>query len=93
MRLIGPNPVTVVPVTHFTVDSQPSDLELAPGESTIIGIKFAPTAIGQQNAVVNVANKSCDNNPYNFTIQGNGCNPSTAVMSRDTAICIGKPVV
>jgi CSLREA domain-containing protein len=91
MRLIGPNPVTVVPVTHFTVDSQPSDLELAPGESTIIGIKFAPTAIGQQNAVVNVANKSCDNNPYNFTIQGNGCNPSTAVMSRDTAICIGKP--
>lgn len=90
MRLIGPNPVTVVPLTHFTVDSQPSDLELAPGESTIIGIKFAPTAIGQQNAVVNVANKSCDNNPYNFTIQGNGCNPSTAVMSRDTAICIGK---
>jgi len=91
IRLNGPSPVTIVPSTVFTVFAQPSDLELSPGDSTTVSIKFAPTSVGLFTAVVNISNRSCDNNPYNFTVQGNGCDPYTAELSRDTAVCIGKP--
>ncbi|MBK9109242.1 MAG: choice-of-anchor D domain-containing protein [Saprospiraceae bacterium] len=91
IRLIGPAPVTTVPSTEFTVFAQPADLELFPGDSTTVSIKFAPTSVGLFSAVVNIANYTCNNNPYNFTVQGNGCDPSTAVLSRDTAVCIGNP--
>jgi CSLREA domain-containing protein len=91
IRLNGPSPVTTVPATVFTVVTQPADLELAPGESTIVSIKFAPTSVGLFTATVNISNRSCNNNPYDFTIQGNGCDPYTAALSRDTAVCIGNP--
>lgn len=90
--LTGSTPVTVTPTSAFSVDSQPMDLELAPGDSSIFSIKFMPASVGQFQATVNIANKTCDTNPYYFTIQGNGCVPITASLSRDTNFCIGSPM-
>ncbi|MBL7796686.1 MAG: right-handed parallel beta-helix repeat-containing protein, partial [Saprospiraceae bacterium] len=91
IRLDGASPVSISPASPvFSVGSQPADLELAAGESTTFTINFTPNALGTFTANVNIENRTCDNDPYNFTVQGQGCTPYTATLSGTPAICAGQ---
>lgn len=56
----------------FTVVSQPTEAELAPGETTPFTIRFAPTALGDRTAQVSIANDVLYRNPITFDIVGLG---------------------
>ncbi len=88
--LDGANPVSTSPSTDFTVSAQPTDLELAPGEETTFDIDFSPSGLGTFTATVEIQNRTCDNDPYTFTIEGQGCVAYDAILSGTPAICFGQ---
>ncbi|TDR24678.1 choice-of-anchor D domain-containing protein [Flavobacterium cheniae] len=66
----------------FTVSVVPSGT-IAGSGSTTFQIDFQPTGLGLRTATISIANNDGDENPYNFSIQGNGitCTPTTSVSS------------
>src|SRR5690606_1557971 len=44
---------------------------------TTFQITFSPTTTGEKTAIVSIANDDSDENPYTFTITGEGINPPT----------------
>jgi ELWxxDGT repeat protein len=58
----------------FSFSQMPSPV-LESGENTTLGIAFAPTVAGQRNATISFANNDGDENPFNFSIRGNGTIP------------------
>lgn len=55
----------------FLVTAQPSST-IASGSPTVFTIKFTPGAAGMRSATVSIDSDDCDENPFNFSIQGNG---------------------
>jgi hypothetical protein len=55
----------------FTVSVQPASL-VATNSSTTFTVIFDPTAAGLRTATVSFANDDCDENPYDFAVQGAG---------------------
>lgn len=55
----------------FSVTTQPST-PVAPAGSTTFVVKFAPAGLGTKTANISIANNDSDENPYTFTITGNG---------------------
>ena len=56
----------------FVVTSNPSPTAIAGSGNTTFDITFTPGAVGLRLAEVSIVNDDEDENPYNFTIQGNG---------------------
>ena len=57
--------------TEFSVTTLPSASVLG-GSSTTFVVRFLPTAAGTRNAAISIINNDATENPYNFSIQGNG---------------------
>ncbi len=65
----------------FTLTSIPSST-ITSGGTTTFEITFNPTTIETRTAVISIANNDSDENPYNFTIQGEGyAEPSVTTNS------------
>ncbi len=77
----------------FTVTSAPVTPVTADG-STTFEITFDPSVVGIRTAVVSIAGNDPDENPYSFTIQGNGSNvPPVAVAgTEDSPTMVGLDV-
>ena len=68
------NPRVAVGGAHagdFTVTTQPA-ATVAAGGSTTFTVVFDPSALGTRTATLSIVNNDSDENPFNFTIQGNG---------------------
>ena len=75
LNLTG-SPRVVVGGSHaadFTVTTQPASPVAASG-STTFQVTFNPSAHGTRSATLSLANNDSDENPYAFSIQGNGTN-------------------
>ncbi|MCP4438994.1 MAG: choice-of-anchor D domain-containing protein, partial [Aureispira sp.] len=75
--------VVVIGGTHasdFTVTQQATSPVTSGGGTTTFIIQFDPSAAGLRSATVSIANDDADENPYNFSIQGNGTVPATPEM-------------
>ena len=59
----------------FFVSDFPDNSIYNPGGSSDFIITFSPSATGLRKAVVNIQSDDTDNNPYTFTIQGEGVPP------------------
>jgi hypothetical protein len=57
--------------SDFSVTQQPSSPIAASGGSSTFQVVFTPSATGIRTAEVSLTNSDGDENPYNFTIQGN----------------------
>jgi hypothetical protein len=71
----------------FTVTAQPSSPVAATNGTTTFTIQFDPSATGTRTATVSIANDDCDENPYNFSIQGS-VNPDYTVTTTGGAIVV-----
>ncbi|PNQ72385.1 MAM protein [Hanstruepera neustonica] len=60
----------------FSVTSAPAG-SVAINSSTTFEVTFTPSAAGIRTATINIANDDSDENPYQFTLQGNGTPPLT----------------
>ncbi|AUC74469.1 GEVED domain-containing protein [Olleya sp. Bg11-27] len=64
--------VNITGSTTFSVASQPTLTTLIPGESTTFLIAFNPDSIATFTAGVSVLSNDLDENPFVFTVQGEG---------------------
>ncbi|MEM0578396.1 choice-of-anchor D domain-containing protein, partial [Flavobacterium polysaccharolyticum] len=80
LNLTGSPEVTIggVNATDFTVTTQPIS-PVAPNGVTTFIVSFNPSAAGLRTATVSIASNDSNNNPYNFSIQGTGCDISLTV--------------
>ena len=75
---------------QFSIVSPTSfPLTVAPSTSATLTVRFAPTNAGLQSATVNIASDDCDENPYDFAIQGNGTAPEINVKGNSVSIVDG----
>jgi len=84
-------PLIVVAGTHaadFAVTALPTSPIIASG-STTFQITFDPSAGGTRSATLSIANDDSDENPYNFSIQGNGTVPEINIQGNSTTITDG----
>ncbi|MBI1191748.1 MAG: choice-of-anchor D domain-containing protein [Bacteroidetes bacterium] len=91
LNLTGASPHVVVGGTHaadFSVTAIPSN-SIATSGSTTFQITFAPSAIGTRSATLTIANDDLDENPYNFSIQGNGTAPEMNMLGNSVSIIDG----
>ncbi|MFN3967857.1 LamG-like jellyroll fold domain-containing protein [Flavobacterium sp.] len=68
---IGTITIGGVNAADFTVTTLPSS-SVAGGSSTTFVVTFNPSTNGLKSATVSIVNGDSDENPYNFSIQGNG---------------------
>lgn len=68
--------------SDFTVTSQPAST-VSVGGSTTFTVTFDPSANGLRSATLSFTTDDCDENPYNFSIQGTG----NADLVDPTVIC------
>ena len=66
--------------SDFTVTAAPLST-VGVNESTSFSISFNPSAPGTRSAMVVIENTDANQNPYNFTIQGDGYEPRSLVVS------------
>ena len=74
LTLTGPSPhvaITGANAAEFSVSTIPNATIGAAG-STTFQISYAPTVVGSHIATISIANDDSDENPYNFTIRGEG---------------------
>ena len=64
--------------SDFAVVAQPST-PVAPNGSVSFDVTFDPSGPGLRAAEISIANDDPDENPYNFSIQGNGVAPDISV--------------
>gem|GEM_PF-6738268 len=74
----------------FTVTSLPTTPIVSAG-STPFQVQFAPTASGVQTATIRIENDDCDEDPYNFDVQGTGATPLPDIptIGGDNSVCLG----
>lgn len=80
----------------FTIAGLLLPTTLATSSSKTFTVSFDPSATGMRSTTINIASDDCDENPYNYSIQGTGnadgqlpaitC-PSNIVKSNDGALC------
>ncbi|WP_320813990.1 choice-of-anchor D domain-containing protein [Flavobacterium sp.] len=85
LTLTGASPYIVISGTNaadFSVSVVPSGTIAAAGTTTF-EITFQPSALGLRTATLSIDNNDADENPYNFSIQGQGitCTPTLSVSS------------
>ncbi|WP_269684041.1 LamG-like jellyroll fold domain-containing protein [Flavobacterium lacustre] len=74
----GPGPLAVGAITFTGANSTDFSVSIAPNatvasaSSTTFTVTFTPSGTGTRDAVINIANDDSDENPYNFSIRGNG---------------------
>ncbi len=79
LNLTGPTPyATITGSPNFTLTATPSNT-IAIGGITTFQITYAPTAIGADTATLSIANDDLDEDPYNFTITGQGTGPEPEI--------------
>jgi len=69
------NPRITIAGTHaadFSLTTDATTPVAGNGQITYFQITFEPSATGTREATVSIANNDYDENPYNFSIQGNG---------------------
>ncbi|MCX7040887.1 MAG: choice-of-anchor D domain-containing protein, partial [Spirochaetes bacterium] len=91
LNLIGGTRVEVTgtDATMFDVTAQP-DSPIAYWGSTTFAITFKPTSTGPKTATVSIANDDPDENPYTFTVTGEGgTDPEINVFTGSTDIHLG----
>ena len=73
----------------FAIDgiTLPDTIEI--GSSTTFIVTFDPSSIGLKTATVNIANNDCNENPYNFAIQGTGLDPEIDIKGNSVSITNG----
>ncbi len=79
LHLSGTNPfITITGHTNdFTVTTAPASTVAKEGGTTTFDINFNPTASGLRQAVVSIGSDDADENPFSFTISGEGYAPPT----------------
>ena len=81
--ILGGNPIITIAgvnADQFSVQQQPTSPIPAGGETTFV-IRFRPTSLGLKTATISIANNTVDENPYGFTLQGNGTAPGGGVIA------------
>jgi uncharacterized repeat protein (TIGR01451 family) len=71
VQISGPN------AADFIVTAQPVSPVAATNGTTTFTIQFQPSAAGTRTATVQIASDDCDENPYDFSIQGTLTNPGS----------------
>lgn len=66
--------ITGPDAADFTITAIPNN-SIAAGANTSFEITFAPSGLGIRSASVSINNNDPDENPYTFSIQGQGINP------------------
>ncbi|MCJ7823807.1 MAG: choice-of-anchor D domain-containing protein, partial [Anaerolineales bacterium] len=87
LQLTGTSPFVTIDGTDaadFTVTAIPSSI-IAQDGSTTFDITFNPSATGIRTATLSIANDDPDEDPYNFSIQGNGVTP-LSILSRTPTV-------
>jgi hypothetical protein len=69
--------ISGVNAADFSVTSDPTSPVSASG-STSFNVRFNPKGAGLRSATIRIANNDCDENPYNFAIQGTATDSSSA---------------
>ena len=75
-------PLVAISGTHasdFTVTAQPTSPVTSGGGTTTFKIEFDPSADGLRTASVSIDNDDCNEDPYNFNIQGTGAPQGAAI--------------
>ncbi|WP_276974223.1 choice-of-anchor D domain-containing protein [Flavobacterium filum] len=81
--------ITGLNAGDFTVITQPS-ATLNAGANSVFVIRFSPLGGGIRTAEVSILNDDSDENPYTFTIQGNGLAPIINVIGNGNQIINGS---
>jgi surface protein len=74
--------ITGANASDFTVTTPPSSTTIASLANTTFQITFDPSAVGNRNATVSIANNDDDENPYTFAIKGTGLIPTNNFITR-----------
>ena len=74
--------------SNFSITNMPVT-PVPPSGSTILQVKFDPSATGVRTAAISIANNDADENPYNFNIQGTGTAPEMDVKGNSVSIVDG----
>lgn len=85
---IGAITFTGIAANDFNVTTTPSSA-VGIGGSTIVVIRFTPSAIGTRTATINIANDDNNENPYDFALQGFGTNQEIDIQGNSTSIIDG----
>ncbi len=64
----------------FTVATPPASTVAASGSTTFV-VTFDPTTTGTKTATISITNDDSDENPFNFSIQGDGITPKNVIVS------------
>ena len=73
--ILDGSPKVAVSGTHssdFTVSTQPTSPVTSGGGTTTFTVDFEPSGTGTRSATLTIDNDDCDEDPYNFDIQGTG---------------------
>jgi hypothetical protein len=82
----SPNFIVKSGSADFTVLAQPGKTTIGPdGDSTTFTVRFTPSTTGIKTATISIPNNDADENPYYFSIQGEGT-ASLPTVSSITAI-------
>jgi uncharacterized repeat protein (TIGR01451 family) len=73
---VSPVVITGAAASEFSVTTQPAS-SIAPNSSSSFVVKFDPAQVGLRNAAISIANDDDNENPYLFSIQGNGTGPGS----------------
>lgn len=73
----------------FTVGGLSLPTTIAVSSSKTFTITFNPSALGLRSTTVNITNDDCDENPYNFNIQGTGVDPEINLQGNAISIVDG----
>ena len=74
--------------SEFTITTAPLNI-VANASSTTFIVTFNPLAIGLRTAEINIINNDSNENPYNFSIQGNAINPEINILGNAISIVDG----
>jgi archaellum component FlaG (FlaF/FlaG flagellin family) len=83
LTLTGSSPYVTISGTNagdFTVTAIPSN-SIASSGSTTFQVTFNPSAVGNRNATISIANDDAAKNPYTFNIQGYGFTPGNLTVT------------
>ncbi|WP_292943165.1 choice-of-anchor D domain-containing protein [Olleya sp. UBA1516] len=67
----------------FTISLNPAPFTVTPNQNPpgLFEITFSPMASGTRTATITITNNDLDENPFTFTVQGNGlCNPGSITI-------------
>ena len=92
IRNTGNSSTTIGTVTgsgDFSIISQPSS-PLAAGATTSFTVRFLPSTQGTRTGTISFSNQDCDENPFNFAVQGFGTAPEVNVKDGANSIADGS---